>query len=84
MEERRKNPARKRPTGIEYLVTLDPDGKRWNVTRDGEPTGGFARDKSTAIGLAYREASAELASTGGQLSVWSVQHGKRTKEWPDG
>ena len=84
MEERRKNPARKKSSGIEYLVTLDADGKRWTVTREDAPTGGFARDKSTAIGLAYREASAELVNTGGHISVWSVQNGKRTKEWPDG
>jgi hypothetical protein len=82
--ERRKNPARQRPSGVIFLVTLDGDGKRWTITRDDKPTGGFAQDKNTAIGLAYREASAELASTGDQVSVWSVQDGKRTKEWPDG
>ena len=81
--DRRKNPARKRSDDeVEYLVTLDPDGRRWTVTRGDQPTGGFAQDKSTAIGLAYREASREMAETGHTISVWSVQAGKRTKEWP--
>ena len=80
--ERRKNLARQRETGVKYLVTLDPDGRRWTVTREDQPTGAFARDKSTAIGLAYREASREMAETGFNISVWSVQDGKRTKEWP--
>jgi len=84
MEERRKNPARKRPIGVIYLVSQDDDGKRWTITRDDKPTGGFARDKATAIGMAYREASVELASSAIPISVWSVQNGKRTKEWPEG
>lgn len=82
MTERQKNPARERSDDVEYLVTLDPDGRRWTVTRVDKPTGAFARDKSTAIGLAYREASQEMADTGKKISVWSVQNGKRTKEWP--
>lgn len=82
MDERRKNPARKRSDDVEYLVTLDADGRRWTVSRGDQPTGGFARDKSTAVGLAYREASREMAETGHKISVWSVQDGKRTKEWP--
>jgi hypothetical protein len=79
----RKNPASKRTEVVEYLVTLDPDGRRWTVTREEQPTGAFARDKSTAVGLAYREASREMAETGHKISVWSVQGGKRTKEWPN-
>ena len=82
MTERRKNPARKRTEEVEYLVTLDLDGGRWTVSCGGQPTGGFARDKSTAVGLAYREASREMTETGNKVSVWSVHDGKRTKEWP--
>ena len=80
MTERRKNPARKLAHDVEYLLTLDPDGRRWTVSREQQPTGAFARDKSTAVGLASRE----MAETGHKISVWSVQDGKRTKEWPDG
>jgi hypothetical protein len=70
------------PKSITYLVTLDGDARRWTVTRQGVATGGFARDKSTAIGLAYREASLEQAGTDLDVTVWSVQNGKRQKEWP--
>lgn len=82
MDERRKNPARKRADNVEYLVTLDDDQRRWTVTREGQATGAFAREKSTAVGLAYKEASLEMAETGHRISVWSVEGGKRTKEWP--
>ncbi len=82
MIERRQNPSRPRADDVEYLVTLDADGRRWTVTRGDQPTGAFALEKSTAVGLAYREASQEMAETGHRISVWSVQDGKRTKEWP--
>jgi hypothetical protein len=78
-----KNPGLKRTEVVEYLVTPDQDGQRWTVSREHQPTGAFARDKSTAVGLAYREASREMAETGHKISVWSVQGGKRTKEWPN-
>ena len=57
LTERRKNPARKKATEVEYLVSLDQDGQRWTVTCKGMATGCFARFKSTAIGLAIRDAS---------------------------
>jgi len=66
---------------ITYEVTKAIDG-RWNITRNGQATGGFARDMSTAIGMAYREASLEQAGTDAMVTVWSVQGIKRTKEWP--
>jgi hypothetical protein len=79
--DRRKNPARKKEAGVTYLVEQD-DGGRWNVTRDNIATGAFARDKSTAVGLAYQAASSEMAKTAGKIAVWSIQGSKRTKEWP--
>jgi hypothetical protein len=79
--ERRINPARKKEAGVTYLVEQD-DGGRWNVTRDKVATGAFARDKSSAVGLAYQAASSEMAETAGRISVWSIQGSKRTKEWP--
>jgi hypothetical protein len=82
MDERHQNPARKRTEVVEYLVTLDPNGRRWTVSREQQPTGAFAQDKSTAVGLPYREARREMAETGSKVSFWSVQDGKRTKEWP--
>lgn len=80
--DRRKNPSRKKSTGVTYLVTLDPQGSRWNITRNDVPTGGFAREKNTAIGMAYREASLEQAGSKEPVTVWSVVAGKRKKEWP--
>lgn len=74
----------KKAKKVVYEVTLDADARRWTVSRDGIATGGFATDKSTAIGLAYREASLEQATTGTNVTVWSVQNGKRKKEWPNG
>lgn len=74
--------GKRAPKSITYLVTLSADAQRWNVTREDVATGGFARDKSTAIGLAYREASLEQAGTDIDVTVWSVQNGKRKKEWP--
>lgn len=80
--ERRKNPARKKTSPIIYLVELDPLTNRWNVTRDGVPTGAFARERSTAVGQAYHAASLEQAGTALDVTVWSVQGGERKKEWP--
>ncbi len=76
--------APKKPSTLAmiYLVEQDPRDGRWNITRGGKPTGGFARDKSTAIGLAYADASREAHETNLKVEVWSVQGGKRTKEWP--
>lgn len=83
MDERQKKPTRKRPSEeVEYLVTRALDGRRWTVTRGDQPTGGFARDKSIAVGLALREAAQEMAATRHRISVWSVKDGKRTNEWP--
>jgi hypothetical protein len=79
----RKNPARKKTSSIVYLVELDPLTNRWNVTRDRVATGAFARDRSTAVGQAYRAASLEQAGTTLDVAVWSVQGGTRKKEWPN-
>jgi hypothetical protein len=66
---------------LSYLVAQDPEGGRWNVSRGGVPTGAFARDKSTAIGQAYQAASKEAHGTTLKVTVWSIQNGKRLKEW---
>jgi hypothetical protein len=80
--DRRKNPSRKKAAGIVYLVELDKVAGRWNVMRDGVAIGAFARDKSTAVGQAYHAASREHSETTLPVAVWSVQDGKRKKEWP--
>jgi hypothetical protein len=72
---------RKPTLAVTYLVEQDPKDGRWNVSRGGAPTGAFARDKSTAIGQAYQAASREAATSDIKVMVYSVQAGKRTKEW---
>ena len=64
-----------------YQIEQDPTDRRWNVARGGVPTGAFARDKATAIGQAYAAASKEAHDTNMNVQVWSVQGGKRVKEW---
>jgi hypothetical protein len=72
----------KKPTSVTYLVALDAASGRWNVSRNDVPTGGFAREKGTAIGLAYGQASLEQAGTDLDVRVFSIQGKKRTQEWP--
>lgn len=72
----------KKTAGVTYLVALDPGSGRWNVTRDGIATGAFARDRETAIGQAFADASREAHQTKVSVTVWVVdKDGKRTKEW---
>jgi hypothetical protein len=67
---------------ITYLVEIDPKNGRWNVTRNSMPIGAYSRDKGTAVGKASQAASFEQAGTSLAVAVWSVQDGKRQKEWP--
>lgn len=52
------NPASKktRTHDHEYHVVWNSVRRRWDIERDGGFAGSFAQDKSTAIGLAVREA----------------------------
>jgi hypothetical protein len=63
-----------------YSVEQDQNDGRWNILRGGAPTGAYARDKSTAIGLALQSASRE-ANADLKTAVFSVENRKRTKEW---
>jgi hypothetical protein len=86
--DRRKNPARKGTRraaprgnlGVIYLVEEDADS-RWKVSRGGVPTGAFASKKDTAIGQAYAVATLEAKRSDLKVTVYSVEDGKRTKEW---
>lgn len=72
-----------KPTlGVTYLVVHDPAAGSWNIMRGGKPTGAFARSKSTAIGNATGAASLEAHQTNMRVAVYSIEDGKRTKEWP--
>ena len=68
--------------GVVYEVREDPlQVGKWFVLRGGTETGGFARDKSTAIGLAFSLASREANTTDMKVSVVSIVGSKRTIEW---
>lgn len=74
---------RKRPAAHdhEYSVTWDQGCARFDILRDGERTPAFATDKSTAIGLALREARQEGLLTGKTIIVTSIRNGTRIVEW---
>jgi hypothetical protein len=79
--ERRKNPSRKREMAFDvvYQVHWNPTRHTFDVYRDGENTGAFARDKAGAVGVAVREAQQEDGSP--KISVSSFQNGRLTVEW---
>ena len=54
--DRRKNPARKKPIDLAYQGTWNAERRTFDIFRAGAPTGNFARDRATAVGLAIREA----------------------------
>jgi len=68
--------------GIKYLVKQDRATGRWNVLREDQPTGAFARDQDTAIGSATRDASLEARGNDLKVSVWVQEGTKARKVWP--
>lgn len=79
--ERRKNPSRKKPSVIDvaYKIEWNSDRRTFDIYRDGEMTGGFARDQATAIGMATGEAQKE--APGLKVTVSTVCNGKFNIEW---
>ena len=79
--ERCKNPSRKRTVvfDVVYRVLWNDERKTFDVYRNEEKTGSFARDKATAIGLAIRAAQEDDAVL--KISVTSIQDGKAVVEW---
>jgi hypothetical protein len=71
------------PPDREYLVTWNPTRRSWDVMRDKVPTGGFAYDKDTAIGLAIREAQGDHANGLSAVVRSSLQDGKTKVEWSE-
>ena len=78
--DRRKNPARKKPIDVAYQVTWNAERRTFDVFRGGELTGGFARDRATAIGLAIRDAEQD-ARQGLKVVVYSRLDGRQNTEW---
>jgi hypothetical protein len=79
--ERRRNPSRKWTIvfDVVYQVVWNDERKSFDVYRNDEKTGAFARDKATAIGIATSAAQKEAA--GLKISVTSLLNRKTTVEW---
>jgi hypothetical protein len=67
-------------TRIEFEVVWNETRRSWDVHRENVPTGGFAFDRDTAIGLATKAAQFE-AIDGIKTIVISTLNGKRKPEW---
>jgi len=77
--ERRKNPARKRAVDVAYEVRWNAERRTFDIYRSNVKTGGFARDKATAVGLARRDAEGEAQDLSATVS--SLQDGDLKVEW---
>ena len=78
--DRRKNPARKKLIDVAYQVLWNAERRTFDVDRAGAPTGSFARDRATAIGLAIRDAEKD-AQQGLKVVVYSRLDGRQNIEW---
>jgi hypothetical protein len=67
-------------TTIEFQIVWNETRRSWDVHRKKVPTGGFAFDRNTAIGLATKAAQFE-AIEGIKTMVTSNLNGKRKAEW---
>ena len=77
--ERRKNPARKKTVDVGYEIRWNGDRRTFDIYRCNVKTGGFARDRATAVGLARRDAEAE--PPGRMVTVSCFQEGELIVEW---
>ncbi len=69
---------------VKFYVTWNQVRRAFDVRRDGVPTGGFAQDKITAIGLAIVEAQ-RVVVKGNTACVYAYnQDGNRIVEWASG
>ena len=72
---------RRRYADHEFSVVWDQERARFDIYRDRARIAAFARDRSTAIGLATREAKLEVERTGRVVIVTSTRDGQRIVEW---
>jgi hypothetical protein len=74
-------PSRGKIYDVEFSIVWNPTRRTFDIERDGKATGQFARDKSTAIGLASRGAQFENRE-GKTAVVYSTNaDGKLIVEW---
>jgi hypothetical protein len=65
---------------MKFAIVWNEARRSWDIHREGVPTGGFAYDRSTAIGLAIKAAGFE-AIEGLRAVVTSTLDGKTKIEW---
>ncbi len=75
----KKKLVQKRKPDITYEVRFNATRRTFDIYREGASTGGFARDRSTAIGLARRDAEREKPNV--KVAVVAVLNGKLKMEW---
>lgn len=80
----KKTQNRKPAPDHQFSVVWNQERRRFDIFRDAMRTASFARDRSTAVGIAIREAQQEARLTGKTLAVSSVRDGKRIVEWEGG
>jgi hypothetical protein len=66
---------------VEFSIIWNAARRTFDIEQDGKPTGSFARDKSTAIGLASR--AAQFENRDGRAAVVYMKNadGKMIVEW---
>ena len=65
----------------EFRVAWNQERSRFDIYRDSERTSAFSYQRSTAVGLAIREARQEVLETGKKIIVISMNDGRRIVEW---
>ena len=84
--DRRKNPARKKCNPSSKAIVREyrvvPNGKRWDVERDGAFTGSIAYEVHTAIGLATAEAQRDVHNGTDAVVCVEEKDGKCRHVWP--
>ena len=65
----------------EFQVVWSQEHSRFDVCRNGDPTGAHATSKDAAVAIAIREARKEANSTGNFVVVVSSRDGRRVLEW---
>lgn len=78
--ERRKNGTRPQAIDIAYQVVWNEQKRVFEIQRAGQLTGGTAKNKSSAISLAIRDAEID-AKDGHTVVVYSRRDGRQAVEW---
>lgn len=66
---------------VEFQIVWNSTRQTFDIEQDGKPTGSFARDKHTAIGLATRMAQFENREGKTVVVITTNADGKQIVEW---